>query len=169
MEKSKPKRGSRKPRASTRDVVSSAGSSPPVPSKWRKHYDRLIDLRDRLLHHQADLNEDALEEQPTFSTHMADAGTDTYDRDLALGVLSSQQDAVYQVEQALDRIRNGSFGRCELTGKPIEPERLAAIPWTRFSAEAERQLEREGALKRTGLGPRESVAKVNPGTHQESD
>ena len=91
---------------------------------------------------------------------MADAGTDTYDRDLALGVLSSEQDALLEIEQALNRIREGTYGICELTGKRIEPARLAAIPWTRFSASAEKELEQTGALKRAGLGPRESVAKV---------
>ncbi len=167
MEKRNSARGRRKPRASTEDVVNSSAASKPVPPRWRKQYDRLVDLRDRLLNRQAELTEAALEENPSFSTHMADAGTDTYDRDLALGMLSSEQDAVYQIEQALDRIRNGTFGRCELTGKPIEPERLEAIPWTRFSADAERQLEREGARKRAGLGPRETVAKVNPGTSED--
>ena len=107
---------------------------------------------------------DALEERPAFSLHMADAGTDEYDRDLALGVLSSEQDALYQIEQALDRIRNGTYGICELTGKPIEPARLEAVPWARFSIEAEQQFEKEGAVKRTRLGPRDTVAKVNPTT-----
>lgn len=91
---------------------------------------------------------------------MADAGTDTFDRDFALGMLSSEQDALYEIDEALNRIRDGTYGKCELTGKPIEPARLDAIPWTRFSAAAEKQLEREGALKRVRLGPRETVAKA---------
>ena len=103
------------------------------------------------------LNKDALDEQPAFSSHMADAGTDTYDRDFALSVLSAEQDAVYEIDEALDRIRNGTYGKCELTGKPIEPERLEAIPWTRFTADAERGLERENAVNRTKLADRESV------------
>lgn len=94
---------------------------------------------------------------------MADAGTDTYDRDFALGVLSLEQDAVYQIEQAMDRIRNGTYGVCELTGKKIEEERLSAIPWTRFSAAAERQLETEGKRKRARLGEREPVARISAG------
>ena len=91
---------------------------------------------------------------------MADAGTDEYDRDFALGMLSSQQDAVYEIEQALDRIRNGTYGICELTGKRIPAARLEAIPWTRFTAEAERKLEREGELRRARLGPRETVVRA---------
>ena len=106
---------------------------------------------------QADLSKDALEEHPTFSTHQADAATDSYDRDLALGMLSSEQDALKEVDEALERIQNGTYAVCELTGKPIEDSRLEAIPWTRFSTAAEKQLEKEGAVNRARLGPRETV------------
>src|SRR5437667_415062 len=82
---------------------------------------------------------------PPFSTHMADAATDTYDRDFALSMLSCEQDSLYEIDEALDRIRDGTYGVCELTGKKIEPQRLEAIPWTRFTAEAEKQLEKQGA------------------------
>jgi RNA polymerase-binding transcription factor DksA len=98
-----------------------------------------------------------------MGTHLADAGTDSYDRDFALGMLSSEQDAVYEIEEALSRIQAGTYGRCELTGKPIEPARLEAIPWTRFNAGAERQLEREGGVKHARLGPRETVADRSQG------
>jgi RNA polymerase-binding transcription factor DksA len=113
-----------------------------------------------MLRHQNGLAQEAAEQQPAFSTHMADAGTDTYDRDFALGMLSSEQDALYEIDEALNRIRNGIYGKCEVTGKPIEATRLEAIPWTRFSAAAEKQLEREGAVRKTRLGPRETVART---------
>ena len=140
-----------------------------VPSKWRAHYARLQELRELLRRSQGELNRDALAEQPSFSTHMADAGTDTYDRDFALGLLSSEQDALYEVEQALERIRDGTYGTCELSGKPIEPQRLAAVPWTRFSASAEKQFEREGMLKGPRLGPRQTVKETPPGRPPQSD
>jgi RNA polymerase-binding transcription factor DksA len=135
-------------------------AEPRVRSKWRAYYRRLVDLRAHLVNKQQDLTKDACEEQPNFSMHMADAGTDTYDRDLALGLLSSEQDALNEIDQAINRIRDGTYGICELTGKPIEPSRLEAIPWTRFSAAAEKQLEREGVVKRSGLGPRVGVTRV---------
>jgi DnaK suppressor protein len=152
-------RARRKPKADTADIVGQV-RPPRISNKWRKHYERLVELRDHFLRRQTELSRDALEENPIFSTHMADAGTDNYDRDFALGMLSSEQDATYQIEQDLDRILNGTYGICELTGKPIEAERLEAIPWTRFSAAAERQLEQEGRRKRATLGPRETVTKV---------
>ncbi len=153
------RRNAAKPKAATQDIVGSTQTPPRIAGKWRKHYNRLVELLDHFTRRQTDLNHDAIEENPSFSSHMADAATDTYDRDFALGMLSSEQDAVYQIEEALDRIRAGTYGICELTGKPIEPGRLEAIPWTRFSAAAEKQLEREGALKHASLGPRESVAR----------
>lgn len=150
---------SRKRKASSQDVLGSSTQHQPIPRKWEKHYRRLIELRDHFVQRQSMLAQDAIEEQPTFSTHMADAGTDTYDRDFALSMLSSEQGAVYEIDQALDRVRHGSYGRCELTDKPIEPERLEAIPWTRFSAKAEKELERQGTVRRAGLGPRDTVVK----------
>lgn len=151
---------SRRSKASTEDILNrSRPVTDRVPSKWRAHYDRLRELRDDFLSRQNQLARDAVEEAPSFSTHMADAGTDTYDRDLALGMLSSEQDALYQVEQALDRIRQGTYGFCELTGRPIEKARLEAIPWARFSLAAERELEADGKRRRASLGERATVAK----------
>src|SRR5262249_15056979 len=152
-------RARRRPKAGTADVLGMAEERP-IRAKWRAHYKRLTNLRDSLLRRQSDLNRDALEEQPNFSIHMADTRNCEYDRDFALGMLSSEQDALYQIEGALDRIRNGTYGICELTGKPIEPARLEAIPWTRFSLAAEARLEKDGVLRRARLGERESLAKV---------
>jgi len=157
MTKRKQIRTRRKPKAATRDVLGSRPPSNHISRRWREHYKRLVELRDQLANRQADLARDALEEQPSFSTHMADAATDAYDRDFALGMLSSEQDAAYELDQAINRVLTGTYGICEVTGKLIEPARLVAIPWTRFSAAAEKQLEREGVLKRARLGPRESL------------
>jgi RNA polymerase-binding transcription factor DksA len=155
--------------AATSDIVGQASRPERIPTKWQKHFARLKTLRDQLLNRQAVLAKDALDQQPTFSSHMADAGTDTYDRDFALGMLSSEQDSVYEVEQAVNRIRDGSYGICEMTGKPIDPARLEAIPWTRFSAAAERELEKEGAVKRPRLGPRESVSRGEAVSEEETE
>jgi RNA polymerase-binding transcription factor DksA len=153
------KRPAARRRAATADVVGHL-SPQKVLSKWQKHYKHLMELRDHVLSRQDDLVKDANEEPPAFSLHMADAGTDSYDRDFALSRICPEQDALYEIEQALNRIRNGTCGICELTGEPIEPERLMAIPWARFSADAEKQLEKDGAVRRARLGPREALARV---------
>ncbi|SPE60786.1 Transcriptional regulator, TraR/DksA family [Verrucomicrobia bacterium] len=154
----------RKGRSATAEVLGRTPSPERVPPRWRKHHGHLLELYDALVNSRTRLARDALEEQPSYSTHMADAATDTFDRDFALGLLSSEQDALYEIEEALERIRDGTYAICELTSKPIEPE---AIPWTRFSAAASKKLEEEGALKRARLGPRESVSREEPSEPEE--
>ena len=100
--------------------------------------------------------------------HMADSGTDNFDRDFALSLLSADQDSVYEIEEALKRIEKKTYGICELTGKTIPKSRLEAIPWTRFTVEAQAQLEKDGALKSRRLGALGSVDSVGI-TDVESD
>ena len=123
-----------------------------VKPEWAKYYQNLLELRDRLLHQMDGLAKESAEELAGYSLHMADSGTDNFDRDFALSLLSSDQDAIYEIEEALKRIEKKTYGICELTAKPIPKARLEAIPWTRFTVEAQAQLEREGALRQRKLG-----------------
>src|SRR5271169_1240743 len=123
-----------------------------VKAEWQKYYNRLLELREQLLHQMNGLAKDSAQEMPGYSLHMADSGTDNFDRDFALSLLSSDQDAVYEIEEALKRIEKKTYGVCELTGKPIPRARLEAIPWTRFTVNAQAQLEKEGALRQRRLG-----------------
>lgn len=123
-----------------------------VKPEWEKYYRTLLDLRERLLHQMSGLAKESAEEMASYSLHMADSGTDNFDRDFALSLLSSDQDAIYEIEEALKRIEKNTYGVCELTGKAIPRARLDAIPWTRFTVEAQAQLEREGALRQRRLG-----------------
>ena len=123
-----------------------------IRSEWAKYHRNLLDLRDRLLHQMSGLAKESAQEMASYSLHMADSGTDNFDRDFALSLLSSDQDAIYEIEEALKRIEKDTYGICELTGKTIPKTRLTAIPWTRFTVEAQAQLEREGALRQRRLG-----------------
>jgi RNA polymerase-binding transcription factor DksA len=123
-----------------------------IKPQWAKYYRHLLELRDRLLHQMSGLAKESAEEMSNYSLHMADSGTDNFDRDFALSLLSSDQDAIYEIEEALKRIEKNTYGICELTAKPIPVPRLDAIPWTRFTVEAQSQLEREGALRQRRLG-----------------
>ncbi|HWN96540.1 MAG TPA: TraR/DksA C4-type zinc finger protein [Methylomirabilota bacterium] len=143
-------------KATTNQILGDATQAPRIDPKWKAHYETLIALRAQLGQRKGGLNEIAREEQQAFSLHMADAGTDEFDRDFALSMISSDQNALYEIEAALSRIRSGGYGICELTGKPIEEERLAAIPWTRYSADAQRELEASGSVARTRFGERGS-------------
>ena len=131
-----------------------------IKPEWLKYYRNLIDLRERLLNQMSGLARESAEEMSSYSLHMADSGTDNFDRDFALSLLSSDQDAIYEIEEALKRIERGTYGVCELTSKPIPRARLDAIPWTRFTVEAQAQLEREGALRARKLGALGSVDSV---------
>jgi DnaK suppressor protein len=140
------------------DSAPSAGNGRvKIKPQWAKYHRHLLELRDRLLQQMSGLAKESAEEMSNYSLHMADSGTDNFDRDFALSLLSSDQDAIYEIEEALKRIEKNTYGICELTGKPIPIPRLDAIPWTRFTVEAQSQLEREGALRQRRLGQLGSV------------
>ena len=128
-----------------------------IQAEWKQQYRRLIQLRTHLLTDRAELVKEAREETSTFSMHMADAATDSFDRDFALSHLSADQDVLYEIDEAIKRIENGTYGLCELTGKPIARLRLEAIPWTWFCMAAELQLEKDGAVPLNRLRPLGSV------------
>lgn len=132
-----------------------------IRAEWRKYYTILLGLRERLLHQMSGLTKESAEEMSSYSMHMADSGTDNFDRDFALSLLSSDQDAVYEIEEALKRIERDAYGVCELTAKSIPKARLDAIPWTRFTVEAQARLERDGALRQRRLGALGSIDGVS--------
>jgi RNA polymerase-binding transcription factor DksA len=117
----------------------------------------LQELRDALLEQSGRLVREAHEEAVGYSMHMADSGTDSFDRDFALSLLSADQNALAEIEAAIQRIQRGQYGRCEMTGRPIAAARLEAIPWTRFSYEAQQQVEKSGLKTRMHLGSLRSV------------
>jgi RNA polymerase-binding transcription factor DksA len=123
-----------------------------IKPEWQKYYQHLVELRDQLRRQMDGLAQESAQELAGYSLHMADSGTDNFDRDFALSLLSSDQDAIYEIEEALKRIEKKTYGVCELTGKQIPKARLEAIPWTRFTVEAQAQLEKDGALKSRRLG-----------------
>jgi RNA polymerase-binding transcription factor DksA len=108
---------------------------------WSKQRQTLLELREGVLKRIHDLAEEAREENPTYSLHMADAATDAIDRDVFLGLASFEQESLYEIDAALERIEEGTYGTCELTGQPIPMVRLEAIPWARFSLEVQKSLE----------------------------
>jgi RNA polymerase-binding transcription factor DksA len=131
-----------------------------VPEKYRRYYKLLVDLHNHLtdgieLHSEATLKRSAKDDAGDLSSygqHMADAGTDTFDRDFALSLVSSEQEALTEIDAAIKRIHAGTYGVCEHTQKPIPKERLLAVPFTRFTAEAQKEIERNSHRSRTQAG-----------------
>ena len=120
----------------------------------RKQKDKLLQLRDAMVDSMAGVAQDTLRsraegsEASAFGMHQADAGSDAYDRDFALSLLSQEQDALYEIDQALKRIELGSYGVCEMSGKAIPRARLEAIPFARFTVECQSQLEKQNKASR---------------------
>jgi DnaK suppressor protein len=110
---------------------------------------KLLQLRDTLLDSMMGVSRDTLRaraegsEASAFGMHQADAGSDAYDRDFALSLLSQEQDALYEIEEALKRIDAGTYGTCEMSGKAIPHARLEAIPFARFTVECQAQIEKQ--------------------------
>ena len=78
----------------------------------------------------------------TLPMHMADMGTDNYEQEFTLGLVEKDRNLLREINAALAKIQNGTYGICEGTGKPISRPRLEAQPWARYSIEHARQLER---------------------------
>jgi DnaK suppressor protein len=116
---------------------------------------KLLELRDSLLDSMSGVAKDTLRaraegsEASAFGMHQADAGSDAYDRDFALSLLSQEQDALYEIEEALKRIESGTYGTCEMSGKPIAHARLEALPFARYTVECQTQLEKQKRVNRT--------------------
>ena len=131
-----------------------------VPEKYKRFYKLLLDLRNHLtagitLHSEETLKRSSKDDSGDLSSygqHMADAGTDTFDRDFALSLVSSEQEALSEIDAAIKRIHAGTYGICEITQKPISKDRLLAVPFTRYSAEAQKGLERNRYRARTAGG-----------------
>jgi len=155
-------------RSSTLDILGAANGKK-VPGRWAEQHRRLAELRERLLRERKAQTESAQTEICGFGEHMADAATDSYDHDCALALLSSAQEALYEIEQALHRIDKGNYGICELSGERIETERLKAIPWTRFTLAAQAQLEARGGAYRIQLGELGSCMKAGQEPGSEED
>jgi len=137
--------------------------------KWAKQKQLLINLRDRLTDQRNGLAKESAKEMESYGVHMADSGTDNFDRDFNLSLLSSDQDVIYEIEEALKRIEKDTYGVCEITGKPIPQTRLNAIPWTRFRVDAQSELEQYGILQNRSLGRLGTITTQGSSTKDKAD
>lgn len=84
---------------------------------------------------------DASGDLSSMPIHMADLGTDNYEQEFALGLMDSERRLLAQIDAALQRIEDGSYGICQGTGKPIRKARLEAQPWAQYCVEYARMIE----------------------------
>ena len=79
----------------------------------------------------------------SYTVHMADMSADTYERELAMNIASSEQEVLYQIDEALKRIDEGVYGLCQSCGKAIFMSRLKAVPYTSMCIECQRSQEQK--------------------------
>ncbi len=100
------------------------------------HRDTLFLLRARLLGDMTQMEDNALNKDhsrtTSMPTSMAELGSDNSDQELTLDLLGNDKEVLEQIEADLERIADGSFGRCEECGQAIPKARLDAIPYTAF-------------------------------------
>ena len=117
----------------------------------KKQKQKLLDLRDTLVDQMNGVARDSLgrgdenNDASAFGMHQADAGSDAYDRDFALNILSQEQDALHEIEEALVRINSGEYGVCQGSGAGIPQARLEAMPFARCTVEYQEKLDSESA------------------------
>lgn len=78
-----------------------------------------------------------------YTVHMADMAADTHERELSMNVASNEQESVYQIDDALKRIDDGTYGVCQECAKPISNSRLKAVPHATLCIECQRQKEQK--------------------------
>ena len=136
------------------EIVAPGSNGTHTPAFVQKQRQRLLDLRDDLVDAVSGMARDTIRNAPEGSEasgsgqHQGDAGSDAYDRDFALSVLAKEQDALYEIEQALRRIQSGSYGSCEMSNRKIPQARLEAIPFARLTVECQAQWEKEYGNRR---------------------
>ena len=136
-----------------------------VPGRWSKHHERLSAERDRLL---------ACDRSPTEVSSvkmddLGDAAAEESQRCLSLVAACAAQANLVDVLEAIRRIERGTYGICEMTGKPIEAERLRAIPWTRYSFAGQNEQEKAGFERKHVLPALESLSQAAPVDGEEAE
>ena len=110
-----------------------------IPRKWKKYYNMLVELRKRHSRGAESISEEVLKRSAkedsgdlsSYGQHLADAGSESFELDMAYNLLSNEKEMIAEIDAAIERIRNGTYGVCEVTGEPIPESRLEAIPFTR--------------------------------------
>jgi RNA polymerase-binding transcription factor DksA len=136
-------------------IIIKKAAKPVKLSGWvAKQQVRLLQLKDELLDAMNGVARDTLRtraegsDASAFGMHTGDAGSDAYDRDFALSLLSQERDSLFEIDAALKKIQDGTYGLCEISGKQIPHARLEALPFARYTVECQAELEKTNRLHR---------------------
>jgi len=121
-------------------------------SMLEKIQERLLDRRRQILGDVNNIQQNSLSRRDDASgdlsampIHMADIGSDTFEKEFALDIIEAEREELREIDDALARLANGSFAVCELCGKKISYERLVAVPYARLCVDCKRREEEKGA------------------------
>ena len=146
--------GTRAPQEqSVLDNVTSRRKKTPLTKAQLEHYRHiLLTKRAELLGDMRHLEDEALRGESgrsnASSQHIADQGSDSYEQLLNLNLAASDRERINEIDAALTRIADRTYGLCEMTFEPIKRARLDELPWARYTIEAARELDRRGGAKR---------------------
>ncbi|MGN0835397.1 MAG: TraR/DksA family transcriptional regulator [Candidatus Spyradosoma sp.] len=122
-----------------------------IPEKWRKYYRKLMARKNELMANISRHSENAFRKESkeetgdvsAYSQHTADIDNEAFDRDFAISRLAAEQEELSEIDVAVERMKKGTYGICEITGKPIPAERLNKVPFTRYSVEGKIEAEKQ--------------------------
>lgn len=116
------------------------------------HRQRLLEMAARLKKNDSGVASDALRQAggetsgnlSNVPMHMADMGTDTFEQEMSTSLLTNARQLQTEVAAALDRVEQGSFGKCQQCGCDIAEARLQAVPYTRYCVDCAQNAENDG-------------------------
>ncbi|UCD15840.1 MAG: TraR/DksA C4-type zinc finger protein [Candidatus Omnitrophota bacterium] len=116
--------------------------------------EKLLNLKEDILEQIKDISDTTLMKSQKdisgdmsgYSLHMADVATDNYEREFNLGIVSDERKIILEIEEAVKRIEDKTYGDCHLCKKPIAKTRLSAIPYARYCKKCKEKLEKENKI-----------------------
>lgn len=117
-------------------------------TELKAYLQRLNELKARLTGEVANLSNEAFSAsgESLQPNHMAELGSSVHEQDVTIQMLQSEGNVLHEIEEAIKRVKSGTYGICEMSGKPIPKARLNAIPWTRYRVECAKIAELGGSL-----------------------
>jgi RNA polymerase-binding protein DksA len=104
---------------------------------------KLVDEIRSIAHDASTTPKEASGDLSSYTVHMADMASDTCERELSMNIVSSEQEILYQIDDALKRLEEGSFGVCQECNTPITMSRLKAVPYAAMCIECQRSKEKK--------------------------
>jgi DnaK suppressor protein len=129
-----------------------APSRKKLTRKELQHYrDKLLNLRSSIIESMTHYQKAALYHSQRDSSgdlsgygiHQADSATDSYEIDFSLGLATNNQELIHEIDEALERVKDGTYGFSELDGRFIGKKRLNAVPYARFTKEEQEEFEKK--------------------------